>query len=331
MMNITNIKKTFGSLFLIAGFMFLACQLVDVECDQPCKELWLDGPSIQDTSLMDTSYLVSKRILTDTTFLQKPVIICVHGFTASTFEWQEFKNREEVINANAIQTSLVLLGGHGRDVETFRTSTWRDWGKPILDEYYALVNKGYRNISFAASSTGGALLLEQIAEGAFDSASNPKKVLPKNIFLIDPIVVSSSKVLSLVKVVGPILGNVPDKGDSTYNAHWYVNRPQEDLQELYDLINKVKNRLESGLTLPEGSKTKVYKSKYDGVTDPISALYLKKGLRKKGTGMVAVEIVNSHLHVFTRLAARKVRLTAADSSLQIKTFLEMENAVLQNP
>ena len=85
-------------------------------------------------------------------------------------------------------------------------------------------------------------MLEQIAEHEFDStSSHPKRGTPEHIFLIDPIIIPSDKILTLVKLAGPLLGNSPNLGDSTQNAHWYVNRPEEDLQQLYDLINKVKN------------------------------------------------------------------------------------------
>ena len=303
-----------------------ACQINDVECDQACVDGWMDSGNFRDICADDstTQCLVSKRILAPAdTDLSKPVIIAIHGFTASTYEWQEFKKFADPESGSTQSLiSLILLGGHGRKVDTFQSSTWKDWGRPIFKEYDALVALGYKNISFAGSSTGGTLLLQYLADGAF--AARPA---PHYFFLIDPIVVPSAKLLALANLVGPMLGNSANPGDSIENQHWYVNRPEEDLRQLYDLINRVKNHLEDGFELPNGSQAKVFKSKKDGSADPVGALLIYKGLRDSGGGHIHVEMVDSRLHVFTRLQGRDPRPSQVDSALQGRVFQELVERV----
>ncbi|GEM_PF-323698 len=325
-----RMKKGFWCAAGLALLLLGACQINDVKCDKECMDGWMDyGGSFRDSCAEDTNThcLVSKRLSAPTSAdLGKPVIIAVHGFTASTYEWEEFRNfAEDTAKSNpGALVSLVLLGGHGRDIDSFQSSTWRDWGRPILSEYDSLVAKHFSNISFAASSTGAALLMQFIADGAFDS-----RPAPNRIYLIDPIVVPTSKILSLVDLVGPILGNSPNPGDSVENRHWYVNRPEEDLKQLYDLINRVKNHLEDGFRLPKSTLAKVYKSKHDNSADPVSALLIYNGMRPSDGGRIDAELVDSRLHVFTRLQGRNSTPSHADSLLQQRAFQEMAAGVNQ--
>lgn len=119
----------------------------------------LDGDQIFDPSLYNPElYLVSAAI-TNPSEAQKniPVIITVHGYDATTFEWNEFRS---YCNSKAnILVSQVLLGGHGRTYKEFKNSTWEDWQEPILMEYNTLRAKGYTNINFAGSSTACPLVM----------------------------------------------------------------------------------------------------------------------------------------------------------------------------
>jgi carboxylesterase len=139
--------------------------------------------------------------------------------------------------------------------------------------------------------------------------------------------VPTAKILSLVDLVGPILGNSPNKGTEDENYHWYVNRPQETLQQLYALITIVKNELESGFHLPKGTLAKVYKTTHDNNADPVGALLIYKGMRKSDGSHIEVQMIDSRLHVFTRLAARKGTPSAADIKRQWDTFAEMARRV----
>jgi carboxylesterase len=318
----------------------LGCQLAKPECDSTCQSDWLDGSHYADSSndaLLGTEYFDSTiRLSTrypkpDSSLLALPVIICLHGFSATTFEWKEFadtvtKNNFKLTGkgplpaADSILVSRVLLGGHGGDYTDFEASTWLDWQAPILAEYDSLVAKGYRNISFAAASAAAPLLLEAFASGFFD------KQHPREVFFIDPIIVASNKFLTLAPIIGSFIGNVEDIGTTEEQKHWYSNRPAKQLNELYTLINRVKNRLESGQTLPTGVRLKVYKSRHDASADPVGALYLKKGLRHADGSGIEVEMIDSRLHVFTRLAGRS-HVDAADSSQQSTTFADMVDRI----
>ncbi|MDH5380844.1 MAG: esterase, partial [Cyclobacteriaceae bacterium] len=85
----------------------------------------LDGDVLFDPSLYNPNqYLVSYANPTpDALQAQTPVLIVTHGYTATTFEWDEFRNWNNA-NGNQFLLSQVLLGGHGRTYEEFKNSTW---------------------------------------------------------------------------------------------------------------------------------------------------------------------------------------------------------------
>ena len=314
---------------LLAG----GCQLVETACGKECQdEKWLDSGLSPDSCANDSnkSCLVSRRVpaLSDSEKAGIQVVLAVHGFTASTYEWEEYRNfAEDTANGHGkVRVSLILLGGHGRNLDAFETSTWRGWGAPILAEYDSLAKQGYKNISFACASAGCALLMQYISDGVFAD-----RQAPKQFFLIDPFVVPAAKILTLVDLVGPILGNAPDKGDSIEVHHWYTNRPQETLQQLYALANVVKNRLEDGFRLPKGTRSKVFKSKEDKFADPVGALLIYKGMRHSDGSHIDAEMVDSHLHVFTRLQGREGDPSQAKKDLQTRVFKEMTDRILVKP
>jgi carboxylesterase len=284
---------------------------------------WMDGSAKNDSSLngLDSYhfYQVSKRpdTLPQSVKDTIAVIIAAHGYTASTFEWLELRRFVGDFAPGArTLVSLVLLGGHGEDIKQFQESDWQAWGAPIKAEYDSLVKRGYKNISLAGASTGCPLILDHISKGRFNIQP------PNQVMLIDPIISPSAKMLSLIGLVGPILGNSPSDATPEEEAHWYHNRPQETLNELYSLTNIIKNRLESGITLPPGTHCKVWKAKKDGLADPISALLLYKGLKDSEGNRIAVEMVDTRKHVFTRLHGRN-NPSKEDYDLQKKTFQEM--------
>ena len=135
----------------LLSFLFSACEINSVECDQKCIDFWMDGPIVNDSCGLagDSTCLVSRRIPhPDSAAKLKPVVIAVHGYTASTAEWEEFRAYAED-SLHTANVSKVLLGGHGVDIDGFQSSSWQEWGKPILEEYDSLSAKGYQNISFA--------------------------------------------------------------------------------------------------------------------------------------------------------------------------------------
>lgn len=146
--------------------------------------------------------------------------------------------------------------------------------------------------------------------------------------MIDPIVVPASKLLNIVGVVGPIIGNSPQTfTNDIARRHWYNNRPASTLKELNEIIELVRGRLEEGISLPEGTNAKCYKSKKDDAVDPVTALLIYKGLKKADGSTIEVEMEESGYHVFTQLAARD-NASGADSVLQKRVFKEMIDRVV---
>lgn len=268
----------------------------------------LDGPLINDSSLIQPERFLLSAATTSATpaELAQPVIITAHGYSASNFEWLEFS---EYMKSKGIKVSRVLLGGHGRDYADFKKATWHDWQVPIIEEYNKLVALGYRNISMAGSSTGGPLLLEMLMSKRIDISQL------KNIFLIDPIVIPSNKILTLAPVVGgTVIDYTTSELDKGEEGYWYKYRPQESLRQLNKLTQHVRKQLEGEATFPATVKLYVWHDNADGAADPGGSAAILKGVPA-----ATVTVVESQLHVFTRLKGR-AQTTPADYELQTKTF-----------
>ena len=309
--------KTLFSLFCLIA-LSLSCS------KEPAitKEM-LDGGTLFDPSIYKPElYLVSKAIPTPTAEqAQKPVIIACHGYSATTFEWDEFRTWAN--GRNDFYLSQVLLNGHGRSYEEFKKSTWHDWQAAIIAEYDALIKAGYQNISLLSSSTSGALILELVSSGYF--ANRPA---PRNLLLVDPIIIPSDKTLSLVKALGPMLGYVEVDQPATEDKVYYHFRPQETLQQLQSLLTIVRKDLDKGITLPSTCTLKVYKSKKDSSADPVSAVLIYQGAKLANGQSPEVELIDSELHVYTRLNLRE-GVTAQDRQNQTATFTDIVARVLR--
>ena len=295
---------------LLISFCFLSCNRSPSITDQD-----LDGNVLFDLSLYQPEkYLVSayKPNPSDQE-KQIPVLIAAHGYSASTFEWDELRKYADSVKSG-ILISQVLLGGHGRTYEDFKNSTWRDWQASILLEYKKLVQAGYTNISFIGSSTGCPLILNLLYENSLS------QIPPNQIILIDPIIIPSNKILSLAGIVGPMIGYTSVDFDSELERkHWYHYRPQETLQELLDIITVVRKELESGIALPPLTDLSIYKSKYDEVADRISGILIYNGIESNTMNSKEIDMVNSHIHVMTRLQGRN-NITDNDISIQKMIF-----------
>ena len=101
--------------------------------------------------------------------------------------------------------------------------------------------------------------------------------------------------------------------------HWYHYRPQETLQELLDIITVVRKELESGIALPALTDLSIYKSKYDEVADRISGVLIYNGIESNSMNSKEIDMVNSHIHVMTRLQGRN-NITDNDISIQKMIF-----------
>jgi carboxylesterase len=286
------------------------------------NEAMLDGDQIFDPSLYNPElYLVSVAIA-DPSEIQKntPVIIAVHGYSATTFEWDEFRTYCEA--KSDVLVSQVLLGGHGRTYEEFKNSTWEDWQEPIMTEYNALRAKGYTNISFAGSSVACPLVMDLIKKGKIGDNGM------KNIFMVDPIVIPSDKLLTIIGLVGPMMGYLETTMTTTEEGHWYHFRPQETLKQLLNLIEKSRKDLQTGYNLPAGTRIKVYKSIKDPTADAVSAVLIYKGLKNSDGSKIDIEMIDSELHVVTRLNGRD-NITQHDRDIQAHVFDDMYNILMQ--
>ncbi|GAB3279611.1 hypothetical protein GCM10027347_54480 [Larkinella harenae] len=304
--------------FLLLSLLVLACGK-----EPAITPAMLDSGTLFDPSIYNPEkYLISKAIPNPTPEqARKPVIIACHGYSATTFEWDEF--RAFLGNRTDVYLSQVLLGGHGRSYEDFKKASWQDWQLAIMAEYDSLVEAGYQNISLVGSSTSGALLLEMVASGYF-----AKRPTPRNLLLVDPIVIPSDKTLSLVGVVGPMLGYIEADQPAAEDKVYYHFRPQETLQQLQKVLTVVRKDLEQGITLPTNCQLKVYKSKKDPTADPVSAVLIFRGTKQADGSPIAVEIIDSDLHVYTRLNLRE-GLTAKDRTNQTTTFMDLANQALR--
>jgi carboxylesterase len=306
-------KYTSYIFFLLISAMLVSCNptpAIDDTMLDSGKFSYAIGDSLQ-------KHLVSKYIPNPTeTQKNTPVLIAAHGYTATTFEWDEFRNYAD--SAHTFYVSQVLLGGHGTSYDDFKATTWEGWQASIKDEYIKLSNLGFKKIYLAGSSTGAPLVINLVKSGFFANYTTPK-----GIFLIDPIIVSSNKTLTLVGLLGPVLGYTTVEISAGEAHRWYIYRPQESLKQLMTLIDLTRRDLQSGITLPIGTYMKVYKSKIDDVADPVSAFMIYKGMKTATGGKIDVDLVDSKLHVFTRLRGRD-GVSAVDLNLQHKVFAEME-------
>ena len=295
----------------------VSCELTEADID---PQVMLDGDIIFDS----LSYLVSDSFPNPPdSILNTPVILAAHGFSATTFEWLDFEKFRD--STGGFLLSRVLLGGHGRTYEAFKKSSWKDWQRPIQDEYKRLTDLGFKNISIAASSTGGALVTDMLDNNFFKD-----KTPPKHIFMIDAIVVPGARILSLVDLVGFLVGNSVVHPDPEEAAHWYTNRPQEALNELLDVATLIRKDLEDGIYLPQGTEMTIFKTRGDPVVDPISGLLMYKGIRTAERKKISLKFLDSDRHVFTRSAGREKEWTTADRKLQMDTFTEMRDKVISD-
>ena len=308
--------------------LFAACMFIlFVGCKKdpvvPANEL--GGGVIMDPSLTDQSaYRISvSQPNPNAEQAQIPVIICSHGYSASTYEWDEFRAWSNQHEIGLYYIDQVLLAGHGTTYNAFKSSTWHDWETSIVNEYNLLVSEGYKNINFAVSSTSCTLMLDIIHSGLFNNAST--KV---HIFLIDPIIIPSNKLLSVVGIVGPMLGYVTADNAPGEDIYYYHYRPQETLQQLENALNTVRGELEDGITLPKNVYLKIYKSINDPSADPVSAVLIYNGVKTNNRGKIDINMINSNIHVFTRLSL-VLNITSLDKQNQDFAFTDITNRIFQ--
>jgi len=300
-------------------YLFFVCLLAALtnSCSGPnITDDLLDGDLIFDPSLYHPEdFLVSAKYPNPTAEdLDKHIILVIHGYSATTFEWQEFKDWS---TDPSYRISQVLLDGHGRDYEDFKKSTWEDWRSSIIREYEKLIALGYTKISLAGSSTGGTLLLQMVSSGYFNTHLHPK-----NIFLVDPIVVPSNKLQTIVGIVGPMIVYSEVDQTAEENKYWYRFRPYETINELNNVMQIVRKDLENGVTLPSETYFKVFHSLHDPVASTTSSVLIHKGLRTSLGAKPDVQLMDSDIHVFTRLSLRS-NVTTLQKANQLDAFTQI--------
>jgi carboxylesterase len=309
----------------IKGIFFALLFIISLTgCDSTPEitDSMLDSKFIYDPSLDNPQdYLLSYSKPNPTPEeASRPVFIAIHGYSASTFEWEEFRTWSA--NSSEYYISLVLMGGHGQTYDDFKKATWRTWQSSIKEEYERLVQAGYTNLNFVGSSTSCTLILDLLSTSYFTG-----KVIPRAILFVDPIVIPSSKMLSLAPVIGPILGYIEADNTAEEDRYWYHFRPQETVQELNKVITTVRKQLENGIKLPPNCSLKVYKSIQDPTADPVSAVLIFKGVKTSTGQNIDVEMIDSKLHVFTRLSLRS-NVSAKDVENQVAAFTDFIQRVL---
>ena len=297
----------------------VAIVVASVGCNKSpnIKDHMLDGNIVFDPSINNPEeFLISAKYPNPSSEdLEKHILIAVHGFTASTFEWNEFN---EWSADTTYRVSQVLLGGHGRSYEDFKAATWMDWLESIQLEYEILEALGYKKISLVGSSTGATLLLELIRSNYFAT-----HISPKNIFMIDAIVVPSNKLQSIAGIIGPMLVFVENDQTEEFDKHTYRFKPHETINELNELMSIVRKGLEDGCVLPDGVDVKVFHSKNDPTANSLSTVLIYKGLTQSNGDNIDVQIMDSDIHVFTRLSLREDGVSQLNLNNQEDAFLQM--------
>ncbi|MFB6317880.1 alpha/beta hydrolase [Saccharicrinis sp. FJH54] len=283
----------------------------------------LDSTLFKDSALIvPSNYLISA---TDTIpDVSIPVLIAAHGYTATPFEWFEFASFLSKQDS-PVYISRVLLGGHGRDYDSFNKTTWQDWQKPVLDEYEKLYHMGFRNISLAGSSTGCPLILDLIVKNAFDTLCEPK-----NVFFIDPIIEPSNKLLNYVGILGKFMPYVEVDVTDYEARYWYKYRGEKSLVQLNKLLKVSRKNLKKGITLPDATQhSMVWKVERDDSAAPESAKWLYDGVHFSNGSAIDTIMLNSGLHVFTRLKGR-MTVSDQDRKLQQETFKTIYQTILES-
>lgn len=287
------------SLTLFSLLLFASC-----EKNPPITDGLLDGNVIFDPAVNNPEgYYISAKYPNPTPQdLEKHIIIAIHGYTASTFEWQEFVDWTDAAygDTGPYRVSQILMGAHGTTYEAFKASKWQDWAESAKVEYQKLVDLGYTKISLVGSSTGATVCLEMIHSGFFNST-----IAPQNVFIVDGIIVSSIKTQSIANIVGPMLVYVESNQAAEQDSFWYRFRPQETVRELNKMMKEGRKELESSIIAPEGTRVKVYHSANDPTASSTSAVLIYKGLKHADGSNIDVQIMESDIHVFTRLALRE--------------------------
>tara|TARA_B100001121_G_scaffold308332_1_gene332082 strand:+ start:30118 stop:31047 length:930 start_codon:yes stop_codon:yes gene_type:complete len=284
---------SFFLLFLVGGGLLLRAMYY-----QPVyfEDDWLESEDTIDGAISDLNARISTRIKDPTTQQQsQTVCVLVHGFSASSFEFEAFKKSILEKDSNAFFSSIVL-GGHGRNYDAFKNATYEDWLAPIVTELTALSSKGYTNIVLFGVSTG--------ASGILHLALNQKlnHVPIRQIILMDPYVLPTNKTLYLVPWLKYVITNTRLEDVGVLGTqYWYTNRPAQSLHELLKLVKVTQSDLTN---YSGGFKTPmhIYTANGDPTADTRGADMILNAL---GADVVNINRYESSHHVLIEPTSKK--------------------------
>ena len=202
----------------------------------------MDSSLTKDIHFMNPNRLVSVAIPAPTDDQKKqPVMVLVHGFSASTFEFEAFKSAVQE-KVPSVLFSSVIMGGHGEDYHAFKSATFADWLAPITQEVTALAELGYSRIFLFGVSTGATGILHELITGRYED------VPINHVFLMDTFIQPVDNRLHALPVLKHVVTNTHSGAVTPIEKrHWYVNRPTAALLELLTLIKRVRARLKQPL------------------------------------------------------------------------------------
>jgi carboxylesterase len=310
------------ALLAIASSVLSACATaVPGTADVPLD----NGTSTSDKVLPK---LVSQDAAPD---LTKPVIVAVHGFTATPFETSLVA---EFLRNNGYLVSQVRLGAHGESYKAFANSGWATWQQPILDEYTALRSKGFAaaKIGMLTCSTGGPLLMQALAGSklTFDG----KAEVPRRIAMVAPLLEFSNKMIGYAGILGLLGTSFRDTADpnelaevkAVTGGNWYRFQPITALTSLVDLTEIVKGNLRTGIKVPAETRIHVYQADKDPTVDQAGSVFIPPGFTKEGTrlnvttGSAPADLVAKHFKSDSRLTTDLVTRDLVDSKFHIPTW-----------
>jgi Esterase/lipase len=277
----------------------------------------INAGDLDDGSIAKKSVLVSELVPTPTDGQKTgKVAILAHGFSASTYEMQAL---EDYLEGKGYLVSNVLLGGHGTSVTDFEKTTWKDWGKPVADEYKKLREMGFQDVSVVGASTGGTLFLEMLGSQQLTPA-------PRRVVLVAPLVLFKEKAIAFSGLL-EWLGAKSSPNNLGQNAvgNWYRNRPVSTLKSLVDLTEVVKGQLRGGISLDASTKALVIQSDQDPTVDPESTKLILSGVK----GDIRLQMIHSKQHVPIRLPNVDRDWTETEKSQQQALLADIDRFIAQ--
>ncbi len=257
------------------------------------------------------TYLFNKDALHASPPKDRWVVLMSHGLSATYYEWNELADYLRKKDSTVL-LSRVLLGGHGDNVERFRSSNWHVWQKPLLDEYQRLVDLGFKKIIVVTSSTSALLALEALTNPESPFAKFP----PQEVIMVDPFYrfskwyqeipywFSEFNMLPILELIAGDQGTLEGLHPMEMR-YWHIDTPLTVIASLGDLADTVVNRLESNFRLPKETKIRIFSAKQDTTIDPRSGELLFRSLKAHSQShQVEFAFIDSRYHVFTRLLWR---------------------------